>query len=215
MNKKILLIAIAVLMLQVALADSFQILEKTCEGNYVIAKVREPDKTIGYRILDYCPYGCKYGVCLTKKEVPVINIKEVYDVKACNDNIIFTSVSNVGGTKGDISLSVIGEAAKWIRYPEKISIDVNETKNIAIVASVPCNVTSGAYPFTLIGSGVINFYAPSTLSIGSTKTFPMPITGTVNSFDLRLAIVVAVLLIFVYLAFRYNFRNKKEEVFQS
>jgi hypothetical protein len=215
MNKKILLIAIAVLMLQVALAGSFQILEKTCEGNYVIAKVRELDKTIGYRILDYCPYGCKYGVCLTKKEVPVINIKEVYDVKACNDNIIFASVSNVGGTKGDISLSVIGEAAKWIRYPEKISIDVNETKNIAIVASVPCNVTSGAYPFTLVGSGVINFYAPSTLSIGSTKTFPMPITGTLTSFDLRLAIVVAVLLVFVYLAFRYNFRNKKEEVFQS
>jgi hypothetical protein len=215
MNKKILLIVIAVLMLQVALADSFQILEKTCEGNYVIAKLREPDGNIGYRIIDYCPYGCKYGVCLTKKEVPVINIKEVYDVKACNDNIIFASVSNIGGTKGDISLSVIGEAAKWIRYPEKISIDVNETKNIAIVASVPCNVTSGAYPFTLVGSGVINFYAPSTLNIGSTKTFPMPITGTLNLIDPRLAIVVAVLLIFVYLAFRYNFRDKKEEVFQS
>jgi len=215
MMRKFLLVAIVLVIMQVALAQSFQVLERTCEGNYLVAKVREVDGSIGYRILDYCPYGCKYGTCLSKKEVPVVNIKEIYNVKSCNDNVIFVSVTNIGGTKGDIVLSVSGEAAKWIRYPEKISIDVNETKTMAIVASIPCNVTSGVYPFTLIGSGVINFYAPSALSIGGTRTFSMPITTTVNSVDIRLAIVVAVLLIFVYLAFRYSFRNKKEEIFQG
>ena len=215
MMKKFILVAIALVMMQVALAQSFQIVERTCEGNYLVAKVREIDGSIGYRILDYCPYGCKYGACLSKKEVPVIDIKGIYNVKSCSDNVIFVSLTNIGGTKGDIVLSVAGEAAKWIRYPEKVSIDVNETKTIAIVASIPCNVTSGAYPFTLIGSGVINFYAPSTLSIGSARTFSMPITSTINSVDLKLALIVAVLLIFVYLAFRYSFRNNKEERFEA
>ncbi|MDT7858744.1 MAG: hypothetical protein RQ930_01710 [Candidatus Aenigmarchaeota archaeon] len=213
MNKKILLIAIALLMFEVALANSFQIIEKTCEGNYVIVKVRESDGSVGYRILDYCPYGCKYGVCLTKKEVPVINIKEIYDVKACNDNIIFASVSNIGGTKGDISLSVIGEAAKWIRYPEKISIDVNETKTIAIVASIPCNVTSGVYPFTLVGSGVINFYAPSVLNVGSSKIVPLPITTTVSPIDVKFGLVLVAMIMVFFLAYKYSFRKIEEEKF--
>jgi len=213
MNKKIVLIAIALLMIQTALADSFQILEKTCEGNYVIAKVRETDGSIGYRILDYCPYGCKYGVCLSKKEVPVVSIKEIYDVKACNDNILFISVSNIGGTKGDVSLSVIGEAAKWIRYPEKISIDVNETKTIAIVASVPCNVTSGVYPFTLVGSGVINFYAPSALNVGSSKIASLPITTTVSPIDVKFGLLLVVVIVVFFLAYKYSFRKMEEEKF--
>jgi hypothetical protein len=213
MNKKIVLIAIALLMIQIALADSFQILEKTCEGNYVIAKVRETDGSIGYRILDYCPYGCKYGVCLSKKEVPVVSIREIYDVKACNDNILFISVSNIGGTKGDVSLSVIGEAAKWIRYPEKISIDVNETKTIAIVASVPCNVTSGVYPFTLVGSGVINFYAPSALNVGSSKIASLPITTTVSPIDVKFGLLLVVVIVVFFLAYKYSFRKMEEEKF--
>jgi hypothetical protein len=213
MSKKILLIAIALLMFELALASSFQIIEKTCEGNYVISKVREPDGRIGYRILDYCPYGCKYGVCLTKKEVPIVSIKEIYDAKACNDNIIFASVSNIGGTKGDISLSVIGEAAKWIRYPEKISIDVNETKTIAIVASIPCNVTSGVYPFTLVGSGVINFYAPSVLNVGSSKIVPLPITTTVSPIDVKFGLVLVAMIMVFFLAYKYSFRKIEEEKF--
>ena len=213
MNKKIVLIAIALLMSQVALADGFQILEKSCEGNYAIVKVREPDGSISYRILDYCPYGCKYGVCLSKKEVPIVNIKEIYDVKACNDNVIFASVSNIGGTKGDISLSVIGEAAKWIRYPEKISIDVNETKTIAIVASVPCNITSGVYPFTLVGSGVINFYAPSALNVGSSKIASLPITTTVSPIDVKFGLLLVVVIVVFFLAYKYSFRKIEEEKF--
>jgi hypothetical protein len=213
MNRKIVLIAIALLMFQIALADSFQILEKSCEGNYVIVKVRETDGSIGYRILDYCPYGCKYGVCLSKKEVPIVNIKEIYDVKTCSDNIIFASVSNIGGTKGDVSLSVIGEAAKWIRYPEKISIDVNETKTIAIVASVPCNVTSGVYPFTLVGSGVINFYAPSALNVGSSKIALLPITTTVSPIDVKFGLLLVVVIVVFFLAYKYSFRKMEEEKF--
>jgi len=200
-------------MFQVALADSFQILEKSCEGNYVIVKVREPDGSISYRILDYCPYGCKYGVCLSKKEVPIVNIKEIYDVKTCSDNIIFASVSNIGGTKGDVSLSVIGEAAKWIRYPEKISIDVNETKTIAIVASVPCNVTSGVYPFTLVGSGVINFYAPSAFNVGSSKIALLPITTTVSPIDVKFGLLLVVVIVVFFLAYKYSFRKMEEEKF--
>jgi len=214
MNKKIVLIAIALLMFQVALADGFQILEKSCEGNYVIVKVREPDGSISYRILDYCPYGCKYGVCLSKKEVPIVSIKEIYDVKTCSDNVIFVSLKNVGGTKGDISLSVIGEAAKWIRYPEKISIDVNETKTVAIVASVPCNVTSGVYPFTLVGSGIINFYAPSALNVGSSaKLTPLPITTTVSLIDAKLGLLLVAVIIVFFLAYKYGFRKVEEEKF--
>jgi len=213
MNKKIVLIAIALLMFQIALADSFQILEKSCEGNYVIVKVRETDGSISYRILDYCPYGCKYGVCLSKKEVPIVNIKEIYDVKTCSDNIIFASVSNIGGTKGDVSLSVIGEAAKWIRYPEKISIDVNETKTIAIVASVPCNVTSGVYPFTLVGSGVINFYAPSAFNVGSSKIALLPITTTVSPIDVKFGLLLVVVIVVFFLAYKYSFRKMEEEKF--
>jgi hypothetical protein len=213
MNRKIVLIAIALLMFQIALADSFQILEKSCEGNYVIVKVRETDGSIGYRILDYCPYGCKYGVCLSKKEVPIVNIKEIYDVKTCSDNIIFASVSNIGGTKGDVSLSVIGEAAKWIRYPEKISIDVNETKTIAIVASVPCNVTSGVYPFTLVGSGVINFYAPSAFNVGSSKIALSPITTTVSPIDVKFGLLLVVVIVVFFLAYKYSFRKMEEEKF--
>jgi hypothetical protein len=213
MNKKIVLVAIALLMFQVALAQGFQILEKSCEGNYVIVKVREADGSIGYRILDYCPYGCKYGVCLSKKEVPIVSIKEIYDVKACNDNVIFASVSNIGGTKGDISFSVIGEAAKWIRYPEKISIDVNETKTIAIVASVPCNITSGVYPFTLVGSGVINFYAPSAFNVGSSKIALLPITTTVSPIDVKFGLLLVIVIVVFFLAYKYSFRKMKEEKF--
>jgi len=217
MMRKLALIASILAILQIALAQSFQVLERMCEGNYLIAKVRETDGSIGYRILDYCPYGCKYGACLSKKEVPAVDIKEIYNVKACSDNAIFISMTNIGGTKGDINLAVSGEAAKWIRYPEKISIDVNETKTIVLVASIPCNVTSGIYPFTLVGSGVIDFYAPSALSIGETKTLPLAITTTVTSLDVKIALVAAVLLIFVYLAFRYSFRigSRREERFEE
>jgi len=211
--KKFILVAIALAMMQVALAQSFQVVERTCEGNYLVAKVRDIDGSIGYRILDYCPYGCKYGACLSKKEVPVIDIKEIYNVKSCSDNVIFVSLTNIGGTKGDIVLSVAGEAAKWIRYPEKVSIDVNETKTIAIVASIPCNVTSGAYPFTLIGSGVINFYAPSTLNIGSAKITSMPITTTVSPIDVRIGLLLVVVIVVIFLAFRYSFRKMEEEKF--
>ena len=217
MMKKFALIASILVMLQLALAQSFQVLERTCEGNYLIVKVRETDGSIGYRILDYCPYGCKYGTCLSKKEVPVVDIKEIYNIKACSDNAIFISVANVGGTNGDISLTVSGEAAKWIRYPQKVSISVNETKTLVLVASIPCNVTSGTYPFTLVGSGVIDFYAPSALSIGETKTSPLAITSTVTSVDVKIALIVVVSLIFVYLAFRYSFRSRsiKEERFEG
>jgi microcompartment protein CcmK/EutM len=213
MMKKFVLVVIALVMMQVALAQSFQVVERTCEGNYLVAKVREIDGSIGYRILDYCPYGCKYGVCLSKKEVPVVNIKEIYNVKSCNDNVIFVSVTNIGGTKGDIVLSVAGEAAKWIRYPEKVSIDVNETKTIAIVASIPCNVTSGVYPFTLIGSGVINFYAPSALNIGSSKIASLPITTTVSPIDVKVGLLLVVVIVVIFLAYKYSFRKMEEEKF--
>jgi len=216
MMKNFVLVAGILVMLQIALAQSFQVLERTCEGNYLIAKVRETDGSIGYRILDYCPYGCKYGTCLSKKEVPVVDVKEIYKVKACGDNAIFISMTNIGGTKGDISLLVSGEAARWIRYPEKISMNVNETKTVVLVASIPCNVTSGIYPFTLVGSGVIDFYAPSALSIGEAKSSPLAITTTVTSLDVKIALIAAALLIFTYFAFRYSFRSrsmKREERF--
>jgi len=85
------------------------------------------------------------------------------------------------------------------------------------VASIPCNVTGGIYPFTLVGSGVIDFYAPSALSIGEAKTPPLAITTTVTSLDVKIALVAAVLLIFVYLAFRYSFRigSRREERFEE
>jgi hypothetical protein len=215
MSKKIVVFVISLLvMIQSALAQSFQILEKSCEGNYIISKVREADGSISYRILDYCPYGCKYGVCLSKKEVPIVSIKEIYDVKTCNDNVIFVSLKNVGGTKGDVSLSVIGEAAKWIRYPNMISIDMNETKTVAIVASIPCNVTSGVYPFTLVGSGVINFYAPSALNVGSSaKLTPLPITTTVSQIDVKLGLVLVAAVVVFFLAYKYSFRKIEEEKF--
>ena len=215
MMKKFVLIAIALVLLEVAFAQSFEIVERSCEGNYLVAKVRETDGSIGYRILDYCPYGCKYGACLSKKEVPQVDIREIYNVKACSDNVIFVSLTNIGGTKGEISLTVSGEAAKWIRYPEKVSVDVNETKTIAIIASIPCNVTSGIYPFTLVGSGVINFYAPSALSLEAAKLSALPITTTVAQLDIKLALVVAILMILVYLAFKYSFRKTKEERFEG
>jgi hypothetical protein len=213
MSKKIVLIAFALLMLQAALAQNFQVLEKTCEGNYIVAKVKETDGSISYRILDYCPYGCKYGVCLSKKEMPVVEIKEIYDVKFCNDNVIFISVKNAGSTKGDISLSAIGEAAKWIRYPERVSLDVNETKTIAIVASIPCNVTSGVYPFTLVGSGITNFYAPSALNVGGGKIAPLPITTTVSPIDVKLGLLLVVVIVIFFLAYKYSFRKMEEEKF--
>jgi hypothetical protein len=207
--KKIALIAFMLAILQAALAQSFQILEKYCEGNYIIAKVNETGK-IEYRILDYCPYGCKYGVCLSKREVPIVSIKEIYDVKACSDNVIFISVRNAG-TKGDVSLSVTGEASKWIRYPEKISLDANETKTIAIVASIPCNVSNGIYPFTLVGSGATNFYAPSALSVG--KSASLSITTTVSPIDVKFGLVLVVVIVIFFLAYRYSFRKMEEEKF--
>jgi hypothetical protein len=215
MSKKIVVFVISLLvMIQVALAQGFQVLEKSCEGNYIISKVREADGSIGYRILDYCPYGCRYGVCLSKKEVPIVSIKEIYDVKACSDNVIFVSLKNVGGTKGDVSLRVIGEAAKWIRYPDIISIDANETKTVAIVASIPCNVTSGVYPFTLVGSGIINFYAPSTLNLGSSvKLNPLPMTTTISLIDVKFGLLLVALIVFFFLAYKYKFRKIEEEKF--
>jgi len=215
MSLKFVLIVIAIAMLNVAFAQSFHVMERSCEGNFLIAKVRETDGSIGYRILDFCPYGCKYGICLSKKEVPEVRIREIYNVKACIDNIIFVSLSNVGGTKGEISLTVSGEASKWIRYPEKVSIGVNETKTIAIIASIPCNVTRGIYPFMLIGSGISNFYAPSALSIESTETIRLPITTTVTQVDLKFALVVAALIVAIYLGFRYNFKKTEEERFDE
>jgi uncharacterized membrane protein len=127
--------------------------------------------------------------------------------------VIFVSITNIGGTKGDIVLSVAGEAAKWIRYPEKVSIDVNETKTIAIVASIPCNVTSGVYPFTLIGSGVINFYAPSALNVGNSNIASLPITTIVSPIDVKVGLLLAVVIVVIFLAYKYSFRKMEEEKF--
>ncbi len=215
MNWKLTIVTFVLTIFQLALAQSFQILDKNCEGNYLIAKVKEIDGTIGYRILDYCPYGCKYGVCLSKKEVPVINVKEIYDVKVCDDNLIFISIKNIGGTKGDISLNVIGEAAEWIRYPQRITLDINETKTIPIVVSVPCNITSGIYPFTLVGSGVINFYAPSAIAVGDNKPIKLPITTTVTPVNPMVGLVAVVTIgIILFIVYRYGVLGKpREEMF--
>ncbi len=210
--KKILLFAFLLALLNISLAQSFQVLEKSCQGNYVIAKVRETDGSIGYRILDFCPYGCLYGTCLAKRELPIIQIKEVYDVEACKDNPIFISITNQGN-RGEIELNVEGEVANWIRVPSRISLDANETKTIAIVASVPCNST-GTHTFTLIGKGAVNFYAPSALRI-SEKTF-LPITTKINPIDISLATALTVFFVLVLVFWKYKpIRRIREEIFES
>lgn len=209
--KKILLLAFLVALLNVSLAQSFQVLERSCQGNYVIAKVRETDGTIGYRILDFCPYGCLYGVCLAKRELPIIQIKEIYNVEACKDNPIFITITNQGN-KGDVELSVEGEISNWIRVPQRISLDSNETKVVTIVASVPCNA-SGTYTFTLVGKGTISFYAPSALEIG--KKTVLPITTKINPIDVSLALALTIFIVLFLAFWKYQpLRRIKEEVFK-
>ncbi|MCC5994290.1 MAG: hypothetical protein LM587_01725 [Candidatus Aenigmarchaeota archaeon] len=189
MSRKLIILFTFLLVVGASLAQP-QILERSCEGDYVAAKVNDSG-SIGYRILEYCHYGCKYGICLSKREIPIIEVKESYSVTPCQDNLIFISIKNVG-TKGEINLSIDGEVASWIKLPRKISLESNQSRVIALVVSVPCNA-SGIYPFTLIGSGALTFYAPSILKV--TTTSPLPITTTINFSNLKFVFPVVTVLL--------------------
>ena len=207
MKKYLVLLTIA-LIFNVALAQSFEVLEKSCQGNYVVAKVKETSGIISYRILDFCPYGCMYGTCLAKRELPNIELKASYEAKKCQDLIIFVDIKN-DGTRGDVSLSVDGPS--WITVPSKISLLPNETKTFAIVASVPCNA-SGAYPFVLIGSGAINFYSPSVIEVKDSVSYaPLKITTTISPIDAKIALILSIIIIFVAIFWRSREISKKRE----
>lgn len=210
--KKIITILSVILLLStLASGQTTQILERSCQGNYVVGKILDSESRISYRILDFCPYGCIYGYCLSKREVPSIDIKSIYEVRACEDNVIFIEINNEG-TRGEIYLEVEGEASNFIKIPNKVSIYSNETKTIAIIASIPCNISEGAYPFILIGKGAINFYAPSVLKVLSKeKMLQLPITTTISPIGVKTAIIILVILILTYLVYIKSLDKKKEE----
>ncbi|MEM5814933.1 MAG: hypothetical protein QXD89_00365 [Candidatus Aenigmatarchaeota archaeon] len=209
-----IIIVIFLLFFTPSLAQSFQVLERMCKGSYVIAKVKEVENTIGYRILEFCPFGCEYGICLSKREIPKIKLNSIYEVSSCNDNIIFVEVTNEG-TKGELNLKVEGEAKNWIKIPSKVSLSSNETKTIAIVASIPCNVT-GTYSFILVGSGATDFYAPSTLRITESGFRSMPVTTSISPISFRFAILIVIVLIFILLIYKIEFSKKPlEESFKE
>lgn len=216
MEKKVILVIFSVLIsLSSSLAHSFQVLERVCEGNYLIAKVRELNGSIGYRILDYCYYGCAYGTCLEKIEVPILESSNVYEVNKCEDNVLFVKIKNEG-TRGDIRLKVEGDAKEWIRVPSRITLLPNETKTIAIIASVPCNA-SGSYSFVLIGEDTLNFYSPFVLKIREYRfdRFKIPITTTITQTNLKIALVFSAIVLFIFIAYKLEFgKKKKEEKFE-
>lgn len=209
----ILILTILVLLIEIASAQNVQIVERSCQGNYVIGKIVEENR-ITYRILDFCPYGCAYGYCLSKKEVPLIDIKPIYEVKACEDNVIFIEIKNEG-TKGNVKINVEGEISNWIKAPSQITLYPNETKTIALIISVPCNAT-GMYSFSLIGSGVIDFYAPSSIKIidKSLKIEKLPITTTLTPINIKALLVFIIVLFILFFAYKVEIgRKKKEEKF--
>ncbi|MCX8190952.1 MAG: hypothetical protein N3D78_02090 [Candidatus Aenigmarchaeota archaeon] len=208
--KKILMVVCMILFLTPSLAQSFQLLEKSCQGNYIVAKVRETDGNIGYRVLEFCPSGCMYGVCLAKREIPSVVLNPIYEVRACEDNVIFVDIKNEG-TKGDVSLSVEGEIKNWIRVPTKISLYPNESKSFAMIVSVPCNV-SGIYQFTLIGSGATNFYAPSALKIVEKgMKVQIPITTSTSPINVNLALILSIFVLIVFIVYKVAAKKRKVE----
>lgn len=210
----VLVLTFSIFLFIPTIAQSIKILEKNCQGDFIIAKFIDIDGSISYRVVDFCPYGCMYANCLTKKELPIIKVENIYEVKSCQDNLIFVEIKNEG-TKGDINIEIEGEISEWIKAPRKISLYPNESKNVVLVISVPCNA-SGIYTFNIIGRGAVDFYAPSAIRVISSKSIvgKIPITSTFTPLNLKIAIVLFLILMSTVIGYKFKSNKRlKEEKF--
>ena len=215
MSKKIIAPLIAILMLAlvpISLAQStnttncvLKVLDRKCVGNYLLANIQNTDCESNWRIEYYCPFGCAYGQCLSEKPLPLVKTGKVYDIQNRN-SIIFITVKNIGGTRGTVYIEAEGEAAKWMSLPEKVTLDVNESKDIPIVLNVPLNA-SGKYSFTIHASGAADFYSPSALVVPGEKSFAISADIRRASLGVSILFIAAVLIIWYY----YK-RKRKEEI---
>jgi len=201
-------LVILLLFLPTVIADTCEvkILEKSCFNNYVLIKSQLSDCSIQWRIGSFCPYGCKYGECLSENVLPVILLQEKYIIDEEHPFIIF-SIKNEG-TRGDIKLSVEGNASQWIEIPSTITLEPNETKEI--VGIVKAHGLKGVYSFTIHAKNSMDYYASSLLVFNPST--PHAFTGTYGEVNVYLGAVLAIFMvcIAVYLTRR---KRVKEESF--
>lgn len=183
------ILLLSLLMLPVAYG---QILERKCEGNYVVARVNESG-VVSWRITSFCPFGCAYGYCLTESTVPVLEVKGKYTVVPGEVNLIAFSITNLG-SRGNIKLQTL-EKTPWIRLPEEITLESNQTKTVYAIVDVPANLT--AYNFTIVAVGSTTYYAPSVLITEKKSAITSIFTPIPPALALSVLIVLAVIFFWI------------------
>jgi len=202
MKTKVLVFLILLLFLPTVSAN---VLQRKCEGNYALVKVNESG-LVEWRVGFFCPFGCSHGYCLSEATIPVLNVQTKYLVKPGQINIITFKLTNLG-TRGDIKLETL-EKVPWIKLPEKVTLEKNETKVLFALVDPPSNFS--AYNFTIVAIGSTKSYAPSVLVAKKGK---LPITSTFRSVSPTIATSILIIFVALGLILKYSPKPQEEEAF--
>jgi hypothetical protein len=110
--------------------------------------------------------------------VPLIEIEQEYKVRECKIEKIRFDVINVGEVKDYFTLSITGDASKWITgYPDVIELEADSRETVEAYVSVPCDTKTGLYQFTVRAEGSPKYSVTSSLNVVRTFKWPTFPTG--------------------------------------
>ena len=203
MKKQIVLLSLLVLVSLPIVSG--KIFGRKCEGNYALVKLNDTGM-LTWKMGFFCPFGCSHGYCLSEATIPILDVKNNYTVIPGEVNIITFRISN-HGTRGNIKLQTL-EKTPWIKLPEEITLEKNETKILIAVVDAPDDLT--VYNFTIVATGSTKFYAPSVLVAKRTKFSSTSIFRPISP---AIAASVLIIIVVLVLLWKYTPKPQTEEAF--
>ncbi len=133
--------------------------EYRCFGNYVqqrYSKAIDGEQEWRWKVTDYCESGCQNGDCIVYIEQsagkPEIFTQSEYILDRCEIGSIPFSITN-RGESDSFEIGVDGEISEWMEVVPTVDIGKGETKSMIAYASLPCDLPSGDYGFTIRVAG--------------------------------------------------------------
>lgn len=133
------------------------LVEYRCSGSIRQQLFRNSDCSTTWVYSSYCPNGCTNGLCIsTAEEVkglePALTLEKEFQAKACKDIQLSFDLENSISSPAKFDLKTSGKAASWISMPPSVIIGERTKEHLTFSASIPCNVPSGDYGFSVVAS---------------------------------------------------------------
>jgi len=151
-----------------------------------------------WKIVDYCEHGCTIDGCVGENSYsggePEIFIQSEYVIEDCGVSNLPFSIVNHGETD-TFDVVIEGEAADWIEISPTVSIPGGGTKSMIAYVSMPCDMPSGDYSFTIRVEGYTDDVYAGTLSFEK--------NSGIFSVGLKSITYMAVVFIVVFAFFKF------------